>query len=195
MGGKRMAGHDRTTTPLSPIPGPRRSPADGWRVDCTCGWNALPFGKKADAEAAYSVHLSAAYPTCSKCGNAVPKSRLSRFRSSLCKRCSYQSARAWKAQNPKAWDRSARKSHLKTKYGITPAQFDEMLRNQNGRCAICMDEVAGDSRGFRPHIDHCHSTGRVRGILCSRCNKGIGSLRDDAEIVQRALSYLMEHKE
>ena len=185
-----MAGHERKAIPLSPIPAPRRSPAAGWQMACGCGWAAGPFSRRADGEAAYSAHLAASYPQCAKCGAAVPRHRVSRLRSSLCKSCSYSTTRAWKAVNPKAWERSARRSHLKTKYGMTPEAFDSLLEAQGGKCAICGDNDLKDERGFRPHVDHCHKTGLVRGILCGRCNKGIGSLRDDAEIVRRALAYL-----
>lgn len=190
MGGRRVAGHERRTIPLSPVPAPRRSPSLGWRTECLCRWAAGPFARRTEAEAAYSQHLLAAYPRCSKCGNAVPRYRVSRLRSSMCKACSYKATRAWKAENPKAWERSARRSHLKTKYGITPEEFDRLLKTQGGKCAICGDANLRDERGFRPHVDHSHRTGQVRGILCGRCNKGIGALRDDPEIVRRALFYL-----
>ena len=190
MGGKRMAGHERKAIPLSPVPAPRRSPLDGWKMTCACGWEAGPFSRRAEADAAYGAHLAASYPLCAQCGTAVPAYRLSRFRSSLCKSCSYDAARAWKVANPNAWERSARRSHLKTKYGMTPEAFDLLLEAQGGKCAICGGNDLKDERGFRPHVDHCHKTGRVRGILCGRCNKGIGALRDDVDIVRRALAYL-----
>jgi hypothetical protein len=190
MSGKRVAGHERRAIPLSPVPAPRRSPSAGWRMECLCKWTAGPFARRIDAEAAYSGHLLEAYPRCSKCGELVPRYRVSKFRSSLCKSCSYKAARAWKAENPKAWERSARRSHLKKQYGITPEDFDRLLQSQGGKCAICHETNLRDVRGFRPHVDHSHKTGRVRGILCGRCNKGLGALKDDVEIVRRALSYL-----
>ncbi len=190
MGGKRVAGHERKAIPLSPIPSPRQSPADGWRMDCSCGWSAGPFARRAEGHAAYSSHLTGAYPRCSQCGELVPRARVSKLRSSMCKSCSYKATRAWKAENPKAWERSARRSHLKMKYGITVEEFDRLFDSQGRKCAICGEENLKDARGFRPHVDHCHQTGKVRGILCGRCNKGIGALQDDSRIIRRALDYL-----
>lgn len=120
----------------------------------------------------------------------MPRYRVSKLRSSMCKSCSYIKTRAWKAANQKEWDRSARRSHLKQKYGITPEEFARMFNDQGKRCAICGAIEATDGRGFRPHVDHCHRTGKVRGILCGRCNKGLGALKDDPLIVRSALDYL-----
>lgn len=74
-------------------------------------------------------------------------------------------------------------------YGLTPEQYAEMLEEQGGVCAICgTDEWPG--KGNRPHVDHDHSTGRVRGILCSHCNHGLGKFRDDPERLRAAAEYL-----
>lgn len=180
MGGKRMAGHGRIA-----ILG-----EDGWDIKCKCGWTALaPLATRLPAYMAYREHLLASMPLCAGCGQLVPKSRVSKFRSSHCKSCAYKAARAWKAANPNAWERSARKSHLKKQYGITPEIYDAMLCNQSGLCAICKDQLK-DSRGFRPHIDHCHATGKVRGLLCYACNSGLGHFRDSVTILTDAISYL-----
>lgn len=67
------------------------------------------------------------------------------------------------------------------------ADFDRMLAEQGGRCAICGTEEPG-SRQW--NVDHCHETGRVRGLLCTACNTGIGHLRDDPGILLSAMTYL-----
>lgn len=75
------------------------------------------------------------------------------------------------------------------KYGLTIERFDEMLADQGDKCAICGD-------GSRPHklhfplVDHCHATNKVRGILCQRCNHGIGLFKDDPERLRRAAAYI-----
>ena len=159
-------------------------------MECICGWQAGTFCRRADGERAYGAHLLSALPRCLRCGEPVPPYRVSKLRSSLCRSCSYRSAREWKLQHPKQWERHARRSHLKRHYGLTPEAFDRIFDEQGRTCAICGAEEAKDERGFRPHVDHCHATGRVRGILCGRCNKGLGLFHDDAGLIKRAISYL-----
>ncbi|MGV9339350.1 endonuclease VII domain-containing protein [Streptomyces sp. NPDC003688] len=73
--------------------------------------------------------------------------------------------------------------HLKGKYGITEAERDAMIASQRGLCVICLDAPP-------VHVDHCHKTGRVRGVLCFNCNSGLGLLRDDPDAARRAAAYL-----
>lgn len=82
-------------------------------------------------------------------------------------------------------------SQLK-KYKITQADYDAMLLEQDGLCAICQRPETETRKGTlkRLAIDHCHVTGRVRGLLCSSCNHAIGKLKDDPALVRRALEYL-----
>ena len=73
------------------------------------------------------------------------------------------------------------------KYGLTPESWKELFDSQGGRCAICEVDVNGKKRF---HVDHDHDTGEVRGILCTKCNIGIGALQDNASIVFSAYLYL-----
>lgn len=75
-------------------------------------------------------------------------------------------------------------------------QYDEMLKAQDNVCAICGSEETYVRYGVvgKLAIDHDHETGQVRGLLCSRCNSGIGLLGDDPERAQAAVDYLMEHR-
>ena len=88
-----------------------------------------------------------------------------------------------------------RKWYLVRQYGITPEDYDRILASQGNRCAICKtnDPQSRHSDGFRWHVDHCHKTNRVRGLLCFRCNVGIGHLGDDPLLVQSALDYLLKN--
>jgi hypothetical protein len=79
-----------------------------------------------------------------------------------------------------------RKRHLERKYSITPAQFDVMIEAQGNRCAIC--DTPEPKKGW--HVDHCHDTSKVRGILCGHCNVGIGHLRDNVTNLREAAAYL-----
>lgn len=79
-----------------------------------------------------------------------------------------------------------RRYNLKRCYGITPEEYDKMLREQGGTCAICR----GTESVGRLAVDHCHSTGKVRGLLCTNCNQAIGKLKDDAQLLRNAINYL-----
>jgi len=70
-------------------------------------------------------------------------------------------------------------------YGLTEVEFNQIIVYQLGRCVICQDTFIG-----MPHVYHNHSTGRIRGLLCAPCNKGIGLLRDDPNLMRKAIYYL-----
>ena len=82
-----------------------------------------------------------------------------------------------------------RDSHLRSKYGITLADQERMLVEQGGRCAICRTDRWGGQYNS-PVIDHCHATGKVRGILCQRCNVGLGKFGDSPHLLDAATRYL-----
>lgn len=73
---------------------------------------------------------------------------------------------------------------LAKKYGMSPADVEQMLLEQDGKCAICRKVL------LNPHVDHDHTTGEVRGLLCYLCNLGIGLLQEDVENLQNAITYL-----
>lgn len=76
-------------------------------------------------------------------------------------------------------------------FGITLDEYHEMQKRQSGKCAICGAEI-GDVKGNRLYIDHNHKTGKVRGLLCSSCNLGIGKFYDRIDLLQNAIKYLEE---
>ncbi|KKN64899.1 hypothetical protein LCGC14_0487330 [marine sediment metagenome] len=81
-----------------------------------------------------------------------------------------------------------RRNQLRIKYGLTPEQHEQIYLDQNGCCALCGDLVAYD----RVNVDHDHRTSRIRGLLCNRCNHGLGSFGDTLEGLQKAVNYLKE---
>jgi hypothetical protein len=83
--------------------------------------------------------------------------------------------------------------HLKSHYGISLADYDQLLARQYGRCAICGTTKPG-SRG-EMRIDHDRLTGHVRGLLCDACNTGIGKLQHDPEILMAAARYVIKHQQ
>lgn len=78
------------------------------------------------------------------------------------------------------------------KFGITSETYSLMLQRQNGVCAICGNPETATRFGVVKalSVDHCHATGRIRGLLCSDCNTGIGKLKDNVTILQNAIRYL-----
>tara|TARA_E500000318_G_C3494103_1_gene185615 strand:- start:44 stop:559 length:516 start_codon:yes stop_codon:yes gene_type:complete len=82
---------------------------------------------------------------------------------------------------------------LKHRFGITLQDYNNMLREQDNKCLICDIEMTHDSERTRIVVDHCHTTEKVRGLLCSPCNKGLGHFYEDTEIMQRAIDYLLTH--
>jgi Autographiviridae endonuclease VII len=82
-----------------------------------------------------------------------------------------------------------REQRLRRTYGISADEFDDLIRKQGGGCAICKAPV-GDGADRPLYVDHCHESGKVRGLLCSSCNFGIGKFRDDVSLLTRAIDYL-----
>ena len=77
------------------------------------------------------------------------------------------------------------------RYGVTQEQFEVMLASQGGRCAVCQ---TSESKGIGWCVDHDHVTQRVRGVLCDACNKGIGFLQDDLDLLITAAEYLERYR-
>lgn len=86
-----------------------------------------------------------------------------------------------------SWKRAYHRSNLLQRYGLDVAAYEWMLQQQDGRCACCGD------RPSQLHIDHCHDTGKVRGLLCPNCNKGLGMFKDDPDRLLAAAAYLLQH--
>lgn len=98
-----------------------------------------------------------------------------------------ETQQAWRQRNRDRQRAISRKSRLRTKFGVTIEQYDEMLRAQGGRCAICLDLPSSKRRLA---IDHNHQTGAVRGLLCGQCNTMLGKSRDSIEILLKGVGYL-----
>jgi len=96
------------------------------------------------------------------------------------------------AQRYVPWKR--RDKFLRDKYGITLNDYEAMWIAQGGRCGICgLYESVAATTYKNLVVDHDHDTGKVRGLLCDLCNKGLGQFKDDINRVRRALTYLEEH--
>ena len=92
------------------------------------------------------------------------------------------------------WTRGNTSRLLKHEYGITLAEYEVLFTKQNGVCAICerpektIDKKQNKAR--RLAVDHCHSTNKIRGLLCFECNTGIGKFGDNPQLIERAANYV-----
>ena len=103
-----------------------------------------------------------------------------------CKECTVE--RVKKNHNPSR----SRQLHLKRKYGLTFAEYDKMLNEQNNCCAVCGGTKPG-GRWKSFAVDHDHVTGRVRGLLCKSCNIALGEVNDDLTTLKNMINYLSKH--
>jgi len=150
---------------------------------------------------------------CTKCGEWKPASdfyiRKSGEKPAQCKKCETDATKRRRVENPekyrkiekntyeKGWTNQrlmARKKDAFSKYGLTFEDFLGLLKSQDGKCSVCGSSiyVIPSERGKQDGavIDHDHSTGKIRGLLCNRCNRGIGFLGDGIEGLENALKYL-----
>lgn len=83
----------------------------------------------------------------------------------------------------------ARKSFIKRKYKITLEEYEELLSKQNNKCLICGNESSRHKNSIL-YIDHCHTSGKIRGLLCHHCNCGLGNFMDNTFLLEKAIEYL-----
>lgn len=91
-------------------------------------------------------------------------------------------------ETPEAKKR-ARYYYIRKRYGLTPQQWHAIFNAQAGRCGICFEDLPIDNLKLI-HVDHCHESGKVRGILCSSCNTALGHFRDNPGFLDSAKVYL-----
>ncbi|MFD8718366.1 endonuclease domain-containing protein [Streptomyces sp. NPDC059629] len=148
-----------------------------WCRECVAAYGATRYRRRRESEGKTvreKVDVPEGHKLCRACGEVKPHSEWHRKRSApdgLATRC-----KACRAV-------LLRQDHLKRNYGLTEAERDAMIAAQYGLCAICLDAPP-------VHVDHCHKTGRVRGVLCFNCNSAIGKLRDKPDAARRAAAYL-----
>ncbi len=115
----------------------------------------------------------------------------------ICHACAAALARERKAKDPEGSFAAYRHNLLKTTYNLTPEEYQAMLASQGGVCAICKNaETHRQSRTKRVKllaVDHDHTTGKVRALLCRGCNLGIAAFKDNPELLRSAIAYLVSH--
>ena len=134
---------------------------------------------------------------CTKCGETKKLSQYSTEkrakdgRRSACKVCLASASSFYYKNKEYVYSAEYRRRKTLACYGITLEDFNEMLKEQKYRCKICNIEEKHASKA-RFHVDHCHDTGKVRGLLCSKCNQGLGMFNDNIEFLKEAAKYLEE---
>lgn len=103
----------------------------------------------------------------------------------------YEQTREWQRNNKSKASDIWHNAHLRREYGIGMEDYNRMLANQDGRCAICKAAPLG--RRFA--VDHNHTTGVVRGLLCLKCNSSLGFLMEDISKVDALRQYIVEHEQ
>ena len=143
---------------------------------------------------------------CRRCNETKPIEQFHRRKASsdgrnrICAACAVAEVNAWNKANPEYHREKAKEyrlrhpgrvadNNLRWRLGVPRGTYDQMLAAQDGRCGICGDTDPG-ARTTRFHVDHDKETGIVRGLLCARCNTGIGQLRHSKPILLSAIEYL-----
>lgn len=115
-----------------------------------------------------------------------------RCRCDLCRKACREHSRRLRERDPQKHRLAAHADHLRRTFGLTPADVARMVAQQDGCCAICRDTLRPhDGSGHRETgVDHNHATKRVRGVLCRRCNLGLGKFRDKPALLRSGARYV-----
>lgn len=139
--------------------------------------------------------------TCNQCSITKPLDQFFKDKSTkdgfytVCKPCKTHATIAWRAMNREKYNETMRayskkhrrRTHLQTAYGMTIDRYNEMLKTQDMKCWICEKQNMSNKRPLV--VDHCHATGRVRGLLCYGCNRALATLEAPG-LLARAELYL-----
>lgn len=144
---------------------------------------------------------------CSCCGEVKPTTEFTRLNNHgkkwgfqpCCKECHNKKIKKYRKDNQEKYKRLKRNQELKKKYGLTIEDAEIILKNQNYKCAICGKELIlfGDIENRKKgiaNVDHNHATGEIRGLLCDKCNRGLGCFDDNTDYLLSAISYLKKNK-
>lgn len=162
--------------------------------------DAMPRKQLSEAEkqrALGSLRMKTPSPAkrCPQCGQTKSRSefgvRNNGYSRSYCRPCEVAKCMRWQRANPKRVQELSRRTTLKRHWGLTEGEYAELLADQDACCAICGRHESEASRG-RLHLDHCHETGRIRGLLCSPCNIAIGMFRESRDALAAAIKYLSD---
>ena len=142
---------------------------------------------------------------CRICGESKPYSEMVKNKvfscgiDTICLVCSRNKVKVWRKENPEKRAEQVKREigktytinkHLRSKYGIDHAQYNELLVKQKESCKIC--GIHHSLLSKRMAVDHCHETGKIRGLLCSSCNSILGYAYDNTNTLEKAIQYLKD---
>ena len=140
---------------------------------------------------------------CTKCGEQKPLSEFTKHKSgkngirAQCKLClslTYLAQFGIYTKKPKRTEEETKNLYksraFKRKYGISKEDFYVLKFKQNNKCAICQNKLENDKKS---HMDHCHNSGKLRGVLCVACNLGLGMFKDSLPILKSAAKYIKKY--
>lgn len=145
-------------------------------------------------------------PVCGKCGSE----KYDNGKKLVCKKCNNERAAAWQINNPEKANEKNRRwklnnlesallknrlSKVKKIYGLSKEEYFALLDKHNHQCAICGEKEKISLKGtmWNLSIDHCHTTGKIRGLLCAQCNVGLAKFRENIIYFKNAVNYLKTH--
>ena len=135
---------------------------------------------------------------CTKCGELKALSEYSKKNAKnrkpglqpRCKSCAANDTKEWHRKNKN----TSRERYLQARYGMSENEYAARLLAQNNSCILCGTEFSsGDYGPNSPVVDHCHTHGHVRGILCNECNRGLGYFHDNPDTLRAAAAYIEEN--
>lgn len=198
----------KTTKELTEYQNDKRN-ADGKQGICSSCKNEAKAARRAQRMQNRS-YKHADQKKCNKCLSTKPigefykDKAMSDGHASICKSCKSESVYKWREDNKEKYNAAAREwgqknpekryySEIKRRYGCTLEQYNALLVSQAGKCALC-DTLhnPADKKG-RLYVDHCHTGGQIRALLCGSCNSGLRYFKDNPELLQKAIAYLKKH--
>lgn len=139
---------------------------------------------------------SKTHKRCPICGELKDRSEFYKWKSrqdgltAYCKSCFNKKNKGWQKENPDKLPTldERRDINRKRNFGLTGEQYDQMLVDQNNQCAICKSKIKREAA-----VDHCHVTNKIRGLLCRKCNLGLGAFKDNADTIRKAIEYVKKN--
>lgn len=135
---------------------------------------------------------------CTRCGQEKNLSMFSMRENgryhSHCKSCITEAnLQRYHQKNGKQQQKERSFKNLTKRYGISPEIYEQERIKQEYKCILCGTHETKSTHG-RLHIDHCHETGKYRGLLCMNCNAALGSFKDNVEVMKKAIEYINENR-
>lgn len=144
---------------------------------------------------------------CNQCGEEKKISEFYKHKNkanghqSYCKKCTYENAEQWVKNNlernrktKKDWYKINSKrlllKRIKQEYGLSEQEYNGLIEKQKNKCAVCGTSDVKMNHCKRLVIDHCHKTGKVRGLLCNHCNTALAAVNDNVDTLKKLIKYV-----